>query len=78
VNDGAKENCPRCSRDNHKLADCIARRHMDVTVLHIVGNIKECDEKVSAYFSTTFNICCDSELEELRFIQLHICSPLDK
>ena len=78
VNDGAKDKYPICGCDNHNLADCSIRRHLDGTVLYIMGDIKKCDEGVSAEFSSTFNICCYSELEELMLIQPHKCSSAEK
>ena len=83
VNDGtkAKKKCSRCSRDNHKLANCYAKHHFDGTVLHVIGNveeIKEIDEEVSSELSATFNTCWDRELEELMFIQPHMHSPEEK
>ena len=41
-------------------------------------DVKDHDEEVSAEVSVTFNSCCDSELEELMFIQPHIYSPAEK
>ena len=43
-----------------------------------MGNVKDIDEEVSSEFSATSNICCDSELEELMFIQPHMHSPKEK
>ena len=74
----AKQECPRCVRDNHQLANYYTKTHFDGTVLHVMGNVEEHDEEVSTELSATFNICCDSEPEELMFIQPHIYSPAEK
>ena len=64
--------------DGHKLTDCYAKTHFDWTVLSVMGDVEECDEEVSAEISSTFNICCDSELEQLMFIQPHMYSLAEK
>ena len=55
VNDGneSKKKCPRCSRNNHKLADCIAKTHYDGTVLHVMCDIEEIDKEVNSEISAT-------------------------
>ena len=80
MNDGsnAKKNFPRCGSNNHKLAGCIAKTYYDGTVLHIMGDVEEIDEEVSSKISAILNICCDSKLEELMFIQPHVHSPEEK
>ena len=61
VNDGTKtkKKFPQCSRDNHKLADCYAKTHVDGTVLHVMGDVEEIDEEVTSELFVTYNICRD-------------------
>ena len=40
-----------------------------------MGDVEEIDGEVSSEFSATSNICRDSEIEELLFIQPHMHSP---
>ena len=72
VNDG-KPKCPRCGRDNHKLANCIARKHMDGTVLHTMGSLDaEVDPEVSTPACgprAIIEFCCGNELDQLMFLQ---------
>merc|ERR1712194_354095 len=80
----SKTKCTRCSRTGHKTADCYTNKHADGTVLHIMGDIEEIeneikdnnenDEDVSSKLSSDSNASCDTELEELMFIQPHIHS----
>ena len=79
-NEVKKKNCPRCGRNNHKLADCVARAHFDGTVLHVMGDTEEIDidEEVSSETTANFNMSCDNEIEELMFLQPHLHSPEEK
>ena len=44
VNDGSKcPPCSRCGHNNHTLDKCIARRHADGTMLHIMGSHNEAE-----------------------------------
>ena len=63
---GGKPKCPRCGRDNHKLDDCFARKHMDGTVLHVedgevnhtMGSLEEeIDPEVSTKFTGPHPAC---------------------
>ena len=76
VNDGSKKKCPRCGRDNHGLSECVARKHIDGTVLHVMGDIGNHDIEVSnvpAKFGpkAVVDFHCGNELEELMFLQPH-------
>ena len=42
-----KEPCPRCRRDNHTLEQCMAKRHMDGTMLHMMEDFTDGDANVS-------------------------------
>ena len=81
VNNGEKQKCTRCGRDNHTIEACVAKRHLDGTVLHIMG-YEEVEHDVSTeptdqktFGPDLVDYYCGDELEELMFLQPHEYSP---
>ena len=44
TNDESKPPCPRCNHTNHTLEQCVARKHMDGTMLLNLDGTVEVDE----------------------------------
>ena len=40
--------CSRCGRNNHVDADCVARKHLDGTMLHIMGSMEDANDDADA------------------------------
>ena len=93
VNDGSKgPPCSRCGRNNHTLDKYIAQRHVDGTMLHVMGSHNEAeyesdsddeDQEVSKDSSicghvTNIDFHCGSELEDLMFLQRDTSSLKDR
>ena len=89
VNSGSKHPpCSRCGRGNHALDKCVARKHVDGTVLNTMGTMNEVDyerngEEVStkraAYgHAPIVDVYCGNELVELMFLQPDANSLTDR
>ena len=86
VNSGEKQKCSRCGRDNHGVENCVAKRHLDGTVLHTMGDeYEEVDSDVSTvptdqkvFGPDVVDYYCGDELEELMFLQPNEYSPNER
>ncbi len=83
VNDGegkGKGDCSRCGRPGHTVDKCFSKKHVDGTVLHIMGEVSMGDDVSpnGVQYGPCADIIfdCGDELEGLMFLQPHECHSL--
>ena len=77
-----KPKCARCGRDNHTIEQCVAKKHLDGTMLHTMGGLDgDIYPEVSNECAGPRPVCgpgnvidfyCGNELEEPMFLQPHV------